>query len=96
MKIIIFDDGETQKYMHINKIDSIYSHKYSNYVKTSIYLGENRIFISDHQKEDFKKLLYDFIKSHKNVQIIKVKNMLYLSDGVHLTLTDWVSQIMHT
>ena len=95
MKVIIFDDGEIQKYLHIKKIDRIYSHKYSNYIKTSIYLGKNRIFISDYQKEDFNKLLYDFIKSHENVKIIKVKKMLYLSDGLHITLTDWVSQAMN-
>jgi len=94
MKVIIFDNGESQVYLHINKITRTYVHKYAHYTRTTIHMNNYQIFISDFQHGNFNTLLHDFIESNENLKIIKIKNLVYEKDEIQVTLVDWVSEAM--
>jgi hypothetical protein len=95
MKVIIFKEGEHQIYLHINKIKKIYTHGYTRYTQTIIHTNKDYQFvISDFQHGDFNQLIYNFIKSDKKLEIIKIKHINHEVGGITFTLTDWVSEAM--
>lgn len=94
MKVIILDTGKTQIYLHINKIRRIYTHKYAHYTKLSIHMNKYKIFINDFQHGDFNQLIHEFIKSNKKLKILKVKDLIYETGEIHITLVDWISEAM--
>ncbi len=96
MKVIILDNGETEIYLHVNKITRTYAHKYAHYTKTTVHMKNYQIFISDIQHGNFNTLLHEFIQSNEKLQILKVKDVVIHEIGeVYVTLADWVSQAMN-
>jgi hypothetical protein len=55
-----------------------------------------RVYIKDHRHENFNQLIHEFIESNENLKILKVKDLVYEKDEIHVTLVDWVSEAMGT
>ena len=95
MKVIILDNGETEIYLHVNKITRTYAHEYAHYTRTTVHMKNYQIFISDFQHGNFNTLLHEFIQSNEKLQILKVKHVIHKTGEARVTLVDWVSQAMN-
>ena len=97
MKLIIFKNIESQLFLNVEEISSIYNHKYSYYTETKITLSNKYLInIVDHNHTDFAvTYLHTFIEDKERYfEVLPVEDLDIFDHTCSFILKDWVSVVM--
>ena len=92
MKVLILRNDENQIWVHINRIQRIRTHRHRTHHEITIHLiDEFRIVIHDHHMDVFMPILDNFVKSDKEIKILRVPDLRVEDDYAFMRTDDWIS-----
>lgn len=95
LKVLILKDDENQLWLHINRIQKIHTHKYNCYFEISIQTIDGfTISIHDHHMDVFMPILDNFVKSDKQIKILKVVDLKIGEIHAFMRTNDWITNVV--
>jgi hypothetical protein len=95
LKVLILKGDEDYIWVHIDRIQRIHVHKFRTHTEITIHtIDKFRIIIHDHHIDVFMPMLDDFIKSDKEVKILKMPDLRTEDDYAFMRTNDWISNVV--
>jgi len=95
LKVLILKGGGHYIWLHIDRIQRIYTHKFRTHNEITIHtIDKFRIVIHDHHMDVFMPMLDDFMKSDKEVKILKMPDLKVDDEYAFMRTNDWISNVV--
>jgi len=92
LNVLVLKNGNQQTWLHINRIQTIYTHIYNCYVQIVIKTIDGfTVEIHDHYMNVFMPILDNFAKSDKQIKILKVADLNIGDHHAFMRTNDWVT-----
>ena len=95
MKVLILKGKDDYIWLHINRIQRIHAHTFRTHTEIIIHtIDKFRIVIHDYHMDVFMPMLDGFIKSDKEIKILKMPDLEVDKDYAFMRTNDWISNVV--